>query len=128
MNVCRIRVRGYELDSYGHVNNAVFFNYFEQARWEFFQVHGLLTAIKAGGLLLVVTEANIRYQHELKLGDEVEITTNIKKEAPFLVFDQRMKHTPAGFPVARARVKAVFVDSERISHDIPESIGAVLKQ
>ena len=29
-------VRGYELDSFGHVNNAVYLNYLEQARWEMF--------------------------------------------------------------------------------------------
>ena len=29
----RFQVRGYELDGYGHVNHAVYFNYMEYARW-----------------------------------------------------------------------------------------------
>jgi acyl-CoA thioester hydrolase len=85
MNKCRIKARGYELDSYGHVNNAVFFNYFEQARWELFQVNGLLETINSKKLFLVVTEVTIRYKHELKLGDEVEIITTVKKDVPFML-------------------------------------------
>ena len=122
MSKCRIKARGYELDSYGHVNNAVFFNYFEQARWELFQVNGLLEAINSKKLFLVVTEVNIRYQHELKLGDEVEIITSAKKDEPFIVFEQRMKRLSTGLPAARARVKTVFVDSEHISNDIPAGL------
>jgi len=121
----RIKVRGYELDSYGHVNNAVFLNYFEQARWELFQNKGLLDQITSQGLFLVVVEINIRYQHEAKLGDEVEILTIVKKEDPFIIFDQRMKFVPGGNPVARAGVRTVFVDAMRISHDIPSGLESV---
>ena len=121
----RIRARGYELDSYGHVNNAVFFNYFEQARWELFQNKGLLDQLTSQGLFLVVVEVNIRYQHEVKLGDEVEITSTLKKDEPFIFFDLRMKLCSTGQAVARARVKTVFVDAQRISHDIPAGIEQV---
>ena len=30
---CLIQVRGYELDSFGHVNHANYLNYLEHARW-----------------------------------------------------------------------------------------------
>ncbi|MCX6285739.1 MAG: acyl-CoA thioesterase [Bacteroidetes bacterium] len=121
----RITARGYELDSYGHVNNAVFFNYFEQARWELFQNKGLLDQLTIQGLFLVVVEVNIRYQHEVRLGDEVEIITAVKKDEPFIIFEQRMRLVPGGQAVARARVKTVFVDVQRISHDIPSRIEPV---
>ncbi|MCX6281290.1 MAG: acyl-CoA thioesterase [Bacteroidetes bacterium] len=123
MYKCTIKVRGYELDSYGHVNNSVFFNYFEQARWEVFENAGLLDQITTLGLFLVVTEANIRYQHEVRLGDEVEISTLVKKDEPFIVFDQRMRLVNGGISVAKAKIKTVFVDGMRISHDIPPGIG-----
>jgi acyl-CoA thioester hydrolase len=127
MNTCRIKARGYELDSYGHVNNAVFYNYFEQARWELFQKKDLLEIINAKNLYLVVTEINIRYQHELKLGDEVDIITILKKDEPFVIFEQRMKCASTGLPIARARVRTVFVDAERITHDIPEGLEKVFE-
>ena len=121
----RIKARGYELDSYGHVNNAVFFNYFEQARWELFQDKGLLEQLTSRGLFLVVVEVNIRYQHEVKLGDEVEIITSVRKDEPFILFDQKMKLCSSGLPLARAKVKTVFVDEQRITHDIPAGLGPV---
>ena len=125
MHRSRIIARGYELDSYGHVNNAVFFNYFEQARWELFQDKGLLEQLTSRGLFLVVVEVNIRYQHEVKLGDEVEIITSVRKDEPFILFDQKMKLCSSGLPLARAKVKTVFVDEQRITHDIPAGLGPV---
>jgi len=38
----RLSVRGYELDSYNHVNNAVYLNYYEQARWQLMKETGHL--------------------------------------------------------------------------------------
>jgi len=125
MHLCRITARGYELDSYGHVNNAVFLNYFEQARWELFQEKGLLEHLTARGLFLVVVEVNIRYQHEVKLGDEVEIMTTVRRDNPFILFEQKMKMCRTGRSLARARVKTVFVDEQRISHDIPDGVEQV---
>ena len=127
MHSCRIRARGYELDSYGHVNNAVFFNYFEQARWELFMAKGLLEQITGEGLFLVVVEVNLRYQREVRLGDEIEIVTLVKKDEPFIWFEQRMRNINSGLPVARAKVKTVFVDSERITHDIPDGLSPVFE-
>ena len=36
-----IKVRSYELDSFGHVNNANFLNYLEAARGNFLEEYGL---------------------------------------------------------------------------------------
>ena len=35
-----VTVRGYELDSFGHMNNAVYLNYIEQAQWEILRKSG----------------------------------------------------------------------------------------
>ncbi len=50
----RLTVRGYELDSFGHVNNSVYLQYAETALWNFFKVHGLLAVIVEEGLFPVV--------------------------------------------------------------------------
>ena len=128
MYICRITARGYELDSYGHVNNAVFYNYFEHARWELFREKDMLMELTSKGLFLVVVEVNIRYQHEVRMGDEVEIKTSVRKEDPFIIFEQKMKIPASGQSIARARVKTVFVDNERISRDIPVEIGSVFTE
>ena len=70
-----ITVRGYELDSFGHLNNAVYLNYAEQAKWEFLNDNKLLEIVNQYGLFPVILENNIRYMHEFKLLDKVRIET-----------------------------------------------------
>ena len=53
-------VRGYELDSFGHLNNAVYLNYAEQAKWEFLNENKLLETVQEYGLFPVIMENNIR--------------------------------------------------------------------
>ena len=69
------RVRGYELDTQGHLNQAVYLQYAEHARWEFLlgdqDVQGVLLGAGVGPVALGTT---IRYQRELRGGDEVTVS------------------------------------------------------
>lgn len=121
----KTEVRGYELDSYGHVNNAVYINYTEQARWKILQQTGLLDSLLTKGLLLVVTETNIRYMRELKLFDKIEIVTSVKFEAPYLVFNHDILNLNTELKAAKAQVKALLVDNERALQNIPEELLAI---
>jgi len=112
--------RGYELDSYGHVNNAVYLNYFEQARWEIFRQLDLLGYFSRHHLMLVVTEVHARYSREVKLFDELVILTTLRKEAPYLVFDQKIFLREPKVKVCSAKVKTLLTDKNRITCDIPE--------
>ncbi|MFC9895756.1 acyl-CoA thioesterase [Nocardia sp. NPDC127579] len=70
-----ITVRGYELDSLGHVNQAVYLQYAEHARWELLRAAGVgQDKLLSSGFAPVVLENNIRYQRELRGGDEIEVT------------------------------------------------------
>jgi acyl-CoA thioester hydrolase len=71
----RIMVRGYELDSLGHLNQAVYLQYAEHVRWECLRAGGLTQeALLASGFGPVVLETTIRYLRELRAGDEVDVT------------------------------------------------------
>lgn len=70
----RIMVRGYELDSLGHVNHAVYLQYAEHARWEAFAAAGVTQQVLLdAGVGPVILELTVRYKHELRLGDEVDV-------------------------------------------------------
>jgi len=114
-----LTVRGYELDSFGHVNNSVYLNYFEQARWEIFHDLGILSFFSENNLFLVVTEIRIRYSREIKLFDELEIRTIVKKEAPYLVFDHKMYFSGTNIKVSTCSVNCIFTDKAKIKYDIP---------
>lgn len=123
----KIQVRGYELDSYGHVNNAVYVSYTEQARWEILKSAGLLDSFLEKELLLVVTETNIRYMRELKLFDEVEINTAVKFEAPYLIFYHDIMNLTCDIKAAKAEVKTLLIDKDRIPQDIPDELLSIVK-
>ncbi|WP_233444437.1 acyl-CoA thioesterase [Nocardia puris] len=72
-----IVVRGYELDTLGHVNQAVYHQYAEHARWELLREAGLAgDKLIAAGIAPVVLETTIKYLRELRGGDEITVTTD----------------------------------------------------
>ncbi|MGW2424670.1 acyl-CoA thioesterase [Streptomyces sp. NPDC001709] len=71
----RVTVRGYETDVQGHLNQAVYLNYAEHARWTLLQTAGISQARLVGrGVGPVALETTIRYRRELLAGDEVDVT------------------------------------------------------
>ncbi len=118
----QLTVRGYELDSYGHVNHAVYLNYLEQARWEIIREAGLIDQLLTEKKKLVVIKAEIRYMNEIRLFDPVIIQTKVKKEAPYLVFYHKMIIQKSNLKSARATVKTILLDENKIPVDIPEEM------
>ena len=69
-----VRVRTYELDSFGHVNNAAYLNYLEEARSEFLKQVGLsFHDLGRLGVYLVIVEAHLNYIRPAVYGDEIVI-------------------------------------------------------
>ncbi|MYT71783.1 MULTISPECIES: thioesterase family protein [unclassified Streptomyces] len=70
----RVEVRGYETDTQGHLNQAVYLQYAEHARWALLRHGGIeqqdLLTRRVGP---VVLETNIRYLRELRAGDSVDV-------------------------------------------------------
>jgi acyl-CoA thioester hydrolase len=71
----RVAVRGYELDTQGHLNQAVYLSYAEHARWEFLRAAGITqNALLESGVGPVALETTIRFRRELRGGDEVDVS------------------------------------------------------
>ncbi len=114
----KFEVRGNELDSFGHVNNAVYFNYYEQARWIIMRETGLLEYFKQSGNFLVVVKANIKYIKELTLLEEANVITSIITAGFFVIFQQEIRNA-SDEKINVANVKCLFVDKNRAPQDIP---------
>ena len=71
----RIEVRFRDCDSLGHVNNAVYFTYFEQARVVMGERLGFRCALDRLGLILV--HAACDYKAQVVFGDELEVAVGI---------------------------------------------------
>jgi len=117
-------VRGYELDSYGHVNNAVYLNYIEQATWEILRRTDTLSHFQDNGVVPVVIEINIRYIRETKIFDELVIKSKIGVESPYMVFMHNMYDAKTRRKCCKASVKYLYLTRERSWSDLPDDILA----
>ncbi|WP_328537552.1 acyl-CoA thioesterase [Streptomyces sp. NBC_00344] len=71
----RIGVRGYETDTQGHLNQSVYLQYAEHARWSLLRHGGISQSdLLASGVGPVALETTIRYKRELLAGDEVDVS------------------------------------------------------
>ncbi|MEU9353240.1 thioesterase family protein [Streptomyces griseoloalbus] len=71
----RVTVRGYETDVQGHLNQAVYLNYAEHARWSLLQEAGITqSGLISQGVGPVALETTIRYRRELLAGDEADVS------------------------------------------------------
>ncbi len=123
----QFQVRGYELDSFGHVNNAVYINYLEQARWEIVQKLGLLDSLKENNSFLVVVETSIKYVKEMRIFDNAYVESSMIGRGFFIDFKQDI-FDEKGKKVAKAKVKCLFLDEERNPVDIPDIVIPYLNE
>jgi acyl-CoA thioester hydrolase len=72
----RIKVRHYELDTLGHLNHAVYHSYGEVSRLELMEKAGALHSLE--GFAAVLLESHIVFRRELRAGDEVDVTCDVK--------------------------------------------------
>jgi acyl-CoA thioester hydrolase len=71
----RVTVRGYELDTQGHLNQAVYLQYAEHARWEILRAAGLRQQrLIEAGVGPVALEVTVTFRAELRGGDEVDVS------------------------------------------------------
>jgi len=75
--VLRLRPRFRDTDAMGHVNNAVLFTYFEEARAEYYrQVMGLESYRNVG---IILAQTRCDYRSPLFVGEEIEIGARVDR-------------------------------------------------
>lgn len=122
-----IRVRNYHLDGYGHVNNARYLEFLEEARWAFFEEHGLLSEID--GLMLVVVRTDIRYRRAAVDGDILRFEGRLKElTSRHIILTQNIVLSSGKNAVeAESTLMVVSAENGR-SISIPEPLFTLLKQ
>lgn len=74
----KILIRESHLDTYGHVNNATYLTMYEEARWEFVTQRGYgFKKVHESGQGPVILEVNLKFMKELRLREEITITTEL---------------------------------------------------
>ena len=111
-----MRVRDYEVDSQGIVNNAVYLHYLEHTRHEFCREAGTsFRSMQAEGIDPVLRRVDIEYLTPLRLGEEMESRLTLRRQGARFMFQQEIFRMPDGAPVVRADVTVVTLRDGRLT-------------
>ena len=106
-----LRVRYAETDQMGVVYYANYLIWMEVGRVEFCRAQGIRyrDMEEADGILLVVAEANCRYQAPARYDDEVRIATTLSEASSRMVrFDYELFDQTSGARLAHGFTKHIF--------------------
>lgn len=112
----QLKVRDYECDLQGVVNNSVYQNYLEHARHEFLRSIGTdFKSLHEQGTDAMVSRIEIDYKSSLTSGDEFEIRLNIKREGVKLVFQEDIYRISDSKLCAKGKVFTICLVNGRLS-------------
>lgn len=78
-HLTHIKVRGYHLDIYQHVNNARYLEFLEEARWSYLEDGGDVAYFQRQQLAWVIVNININYRNAATNGQTLQIATKFSK-------------------------------------------------
>ena len=124
-----VDVRSYELDSFGHVNHAVYLNYFEHARFQALAEGGFPYAeLEARGWGVYVVRVEVDYLKEARMDQRLRVRTWVDghKRSSLVLAQDLAPLDDVSTTLARARVTAVWVGPDRRPLRHPQEVRSAL--
>lgn len=107
----QIKVRGFHLDVYQHVNNARYLEFLEEARWDALENQASFRWMTDNHIAFVVVNININYRKPALLGDLLNVVSRLEQlNGKSGVLNQIITCEPGGDTVADALVTFVCID------------------
>ena len=127
-----VRVRGFHLDGYAHVNNARYLEFLEEGRWAYFEQQFDLAALFNQGLAAVAVNLNINYRRAAVMNDELEILTSLSGlNHRSAIMHQEINRVGDGKRIADADFTFVLLDTRTgramsIEDDLRETLKPLI--
>ena len=111
-----MKVRDYECDLQGVVNNSNYQRYMEHTRHEFMGELGEnFSKTHERGIDAFVSKVEIRYRHSLRSGDRFLSCLNFKREGIKLIFEQDIYKLPDNILSASGKVEIVVLEGGKLT-------------
>jgi YbgC/YbaW family acyl-CoA thioester hydrolase len=122
---CELEVRGYELDSFGHVNHAVYLSYLEHARWKLLEQEGItLKSFQDWKRWPVIAGVEVQYVRPTFMGDRLDIRTQIIEHGRTnFVAEQTIFR--GEILVLKAKIRIVTVNENGRPAEMPADIAKI---
>ncbi|NDW19497.1 acyl-CoA thioesterase [Dysgonomonas sp. 216] len=112
----KMKVRDYECDAQGIVNNANYQHYYEVARHEFLDSLGLnFFKLHQQGIDAVVSQVTIKYKNSLYGGEEFICTVDFEKKGVRYLFKQQIIRTSDEKLCSEAVIEVVTLINGKLS-------------
>lgn len=111
-----LKVRDYECDLQGVVNNSNYQRYMEHTRHEFLESLGENFGVMHEKRIdAFVSRVDIRFKTSLRSGDRFRSCLNIKREGPKLVFEQDIFRLSDMTLAASGRIETIVVENGKLT-------------
>jgi acyl-CoA thioester hydrolase len=126
----RLEVRFRDCDSFGHVNNAVYFTYFEQARALLWKTLGLsgFRDTDTSGVSVILARAECDFRAPARFGDMLDVRLALEAIGrTSFTYGYEIVSVPDGRIIAAGRTVQVLFDyAQRTPVEIPADLRAKL--